>query len=236
MNPIIGITSEYSYDERKKFNRVKSAYIEAISKVGGIPLVLPIMKEKEAIEKYLDVVDGILCTGGEDISPLLYGENPIKEVVAISYDRDSMEMDLLKKAYEREIPILGICRGLQIINVALGGSLYQDIHIQLPFALGHVSTYDISQGYHSIDIIDDTILYDIFGINKINVNSNHHQSIKIVAKDLRINSLSKDGIVEGVESIKNSNFVLGVQFHPEEMINRNREFLKIFEYFILYCM
>lgn len=236
MNPVIGITSEYSYDGRKKFNRVKSTYIEAISMAGGIPLIIPLVGEKEAIEKYLDIVDGIMFIGGEDLSPLLYNESPMKEVVDISYDRDKMEMEIFNRAYERKIPILGICRGLQLINVALEGSLYQDIHAQLPFALGHVSTYDIAEGYHSIDIMDDTVLYDILGKKKINVNSNHHQSIKAVGKDLRINCLSQEGIVEGIESIKNSNFVLGVQFHPEAMIYRHKEFLKIFEYFILYCM
>lgn len=236
MKPIIGITSEYGYDGRTKSDKVKTAYIEAITLAGGIPLILPIIKDNDIIERYFDLIDGILFTGGEDLSPLLYDESPMKEVLDISYDRDYSEMELFKGAYKRRIPILGICRGLQLINVALGGSLYQDIHTQLPHALGHMSTYDISAGYHRIKIVDDTVLYDILGVKEINVNSNHHQSVKDLGKGLRINCLSKEGIIEGIESIKNSNFVLGVQFHPEAMMYRHEKFINIFEYFVLYCM
>lgn len=236
MKPVIGITSEYGYEDRKKFNRVLTTYTDVILEVGGIPLIIPIVNDKKTINKYLDLIDGLLFTGGEDISPLIYDENPIKEVVDISYDRDSMELELFKRAHERKLPILGICRGLQLINVALGGTLYQDIHAQLPFALGHVSTYDLSGGYHSIEIINDTILYDVLGVRKIDVNSNHHQSIKNLGNDLRINCFSKDGIVEGIESIKNCSFILALQFHPEEMVHRHREFINIFEYFVLHCM
>lgn len=235
MRPIIGITSGYCYEENKRYNRVKSAYIDAIKEAGGIPLIIPLMEDIGDIKDYIDIIDGILFTGGRDLSPLLYGENPIKKVDTISYVRDKMEIELFNRAYEMQIPILGICRGLQIINVALGGNLYQDINIQLPYSLGHVSTYDLSQGYHSIDIIDDTILYDVLGVRRIDVNSNHHQSIKDLGKTLRVNSLSQDSIIEGIESIENRNFILGLQFHPESMIHSCKEFLNIFQYFVIYC-
>ena len=120
MKPIIGITSEYGYDGRTKSDKVKTAYIEAITLAGGIPLILPIIKDNNIIERYFDLIDGILFTGGEDLSPLLYDESPMKEVVDISYDRDYSEMELFKGAYKRRIPILGICRGLQLINVEIG--------------------------------------------------------------------------------------------------------------------
>lgn len=235
MKPVIGITSGHGYKETNKFNTVKTTYADAVLMGGGIPLIIPVVHDEEIIGNYLDLVDGILFTGGEDISPLAYGENPMKEVANISYDRDEMELALYKGAYDRKIPILGICRGLQLINVAMGGTLYQDLNLQLPQALGHVSTYDITRGYHNIEIKEDTVLHEIFGLEKINVNSNHHQSIKDLGKALKINSLSTEGIIEGIESPKDDNFVLGVQFHPEAMVHKHKEFIGIFEYFVKRC-
>ena len=235
MKPIIGLTSQFEYSVSRKFNKLNYTYIDAVVKGGGVPIILPILKNLDDLDKYLDSIDGIIFTGGEDISPLLFGENPIKEVDTICYDRDKIELELFKRAYNRGMPILGICRGLQLINVALGGTLYQDINRQLPNSLGHISTYNIEGGYHSIDIIDDTILYDILGKEKINVNSQHHQSVKELGKNLRVNALSSDGIIEGIETTT-GNFVLGVQFHPEAMIEETKEFINIFEYFILYCL
>ncbi len=235
MKPIIGLTSQFEYSVSRKFNKLNYTYIDAVVKGGGVPIIIPILKNLDDLDKYLDSVDGIIFTGGEDISPLLFGEDPTKEVDTICYDRDKIELELFKRAYNRGMPILGICRGLQLINVALGGTLYQDINSQLPNSLGHISTYNIEGGYHSIDIINDTILYDILGKEKINVNSQHHQSVKELGKNLRVNALSSDGVIEGIETTT-GNFVLGVQFHPEAMIEEAKEFINIFEYFILYCL
>ena len=235
MKPIIGLTSQFEYSVSRKFNKLNYTYIDAVVKGGGVPIIIPILKNLDDLDKYLDSVDGIIFTGGEDISPLLFGEDPTKEVDTICYDRDKIELELFKRAYNRGMPILGICRGLQLINVALGGTLYQDINSQLPNSLGHISTYNIEGGYHSIDIINDTILYDILGKEKINVNSQHHQSVKELGKNLRVNALSSDGVIEGIETTT-GNFVLGVQFHPEAMIEETKEFINIFEYFILYCL
>lgn len=235
MKPIIGLTSQFEYSVSRKFNKLNYTYIDAVVKGGGVPIIIPILKNLDDLDKYLDSVDGIIFTGGEDISPLLFGEDPTKEVDIICYDRDKIELELFKRAYSRGMPILGICRGLQLINVALGGTLYQDINSQLPNSLGHISTYNIEGGYHSIDIINDTILYDILGKEKINVNSQHHQSVKELGKNLRVNALSSDGVIEGIETTT-GNFVLGVQFHPEAMMEEAKEFINIFEYFILYCL
>ncbi len=235
MKPIIGLTSQFEYLVNRKFSKLNYTYVDATIKGGGVPMIIPILKELADIDMYLDLVDGIIFTGGEDISPLEFGEEPIREVDRICYDRDSMEMELFKRAYERKMPILGICRGLQLINVALGGTLYQDINRQLPNSNGHISTYNIERGYHFIKIIDDTILYDVIGENKIRVNSQHHQSVKELGRDLRVNALAYDGVVEGIEST-NGNFVLGVQFHPEAMISEHREFVNVFQYFINYCL
>ncbi|MBC8590975.1 gamma-glutamyl-gamma-aminobutyrate hydrolase family protein [Wansuia hejianensis] len=234
MKPVIGLTSQIEYSGRIKLSKINYTYIKAISEGGGVPIIIPNLKRLEDIDKYLDMIDGLIFTGGEDVSPLLFDENPIKEVTHICYERDTMELTLFKKAYNRGIPIFGICRGIQLINIGLGGSLYQDINRQVPNSLGHVSAYRIEGGYHTIDIEEDTILYDIFNKKKICVNSQHHQSVKSLGKNLKINSTSSDGIIEGIEST-NEKFVLGVQFHPEAMIDRHEEFKGIFEHFIVKC-
>lgn len=235
MKPIIGLISQYEYSVNRKFNKLNYTYVDATIKGGGVPIIIPILRDFTDLDRYLDSIDGLIFTGGEDVSPLLFGENPIREVETICYDRDRMEMEVFKRAYDRKIPILGICRGLQLINVALGGTLYQDINRQLPNSYGHISTYNIEGGYHSIEIIDDTILYDVLGRKSVNVNSQHHQSVKELGKNLRVNALASDGVVEGIEST-DGRFILAVQFHPEAMISEHEEFINIFKYFTNYCL
>lgn len=234
MKPIIGLTSHYEHLINRKMIKVNNTFVNAVVDGGGVPIVIPIIKELRDIDRYLDLVDGLIFTGGEDVSSLFYGEEPIKEVDTICLARDKMELELFKKAYERSIPILGICRGLQLINIALGGTLYQDINVQLPNSLGHMCSHNINQGYHNINIAEDSLMFDIFNVEKLPVNSQHHQSIKKIGGNLKITSISSDGIVESIESI-NDKFVLGVQFHPEAMIESDNKFKKFFRYFIEIC-
>ena len=234
MKPLIGLTSQYEHSRNRKFAKINYSYMDAIKRAGGIPIILPIVKESDSIDGYLNILQGIILTGGEDASPLLYGEEPIREVDTICFERDNMEIELIKKAYEKDIPIFGICRGIQMINIALGGTLYQDIYKQISDTIGHISGFSIGGGYHTIEIVKDSIMYDIFKKERIQVNSQHHQSVKDLGKNLKINSYSLDGIIEGIESTDHR-FVLGVQFHPEAMIDRHREILDIFSYFISHC-
>ncbi len=177
MKPIIGITTFES--EEKGYHRIKSNYINSVFAAGGIPINIPIIHEEKDYDAYLDILDGIIFTGGLDVSPLSYNENPLKEINSTSSIRDKYEMGLFKKAYERKLPILGICRGLQVANVVLGGSLYQDIYVQVPGVLGHQpDDMPNDEFYHSINIKKDTKLFNIFKSEKIFVNSLHHQAIK----------------------------------------------------------
>lgn len=233
MGPVIGLTTQYEYLVNRKLIQVNNTYVDAIIESGGTPIVLPIVTDEDKIDNYLDLVDGLIFTGGGDISPLYFGEEPIKEIGSICLDRDKMELELFKRAYERGIPVFGICRGLQLINVALKGTIYQDIFVQLPYSIAHVCG-DVHQGFHTINILKDSILYKAFGKEKLVVNSQHHQSIKDVGDNLRVTSTTVDGIIESIEST-NDKFVLGVQFHPESMIYNDREFIKIFNYFIDRC-
>lgn len=234
MGPVIGLTAQYEQLVNKKMLEINNTYVDAILEGGGIPIVLPIVMDADTIDNYLDLVDGILLTGGGDISPLSFGEEPIKEIGSICIARDKMELELFRRAYERDIPVLGICRGLQIINIALEGTVYQDIFVQLPYSIAHVYSENVSQGFHTINILKDSLLYEIFGKDKLVVNSQHHQSIKDIGENLRVTSTTVDGIVESVEST-NDKFVFGVQFHPEAMIYNDKEFIKLFNYFVNKC-
>lgn len=226
MKPIIGITTFES--EEKGYHRIKSNYINSVFAAGGIPINIPIIHEEKDYDAYLDILDGIIFTGGLDVSPLSYNENPLKEINSTSSIRDKYEMGLFKKAYERKLPILGICRGLQVANVVLGGSLYQDIYVQVPGVLGHQpDDMPNDEFYHSINIKKDTKLFNIFRSEKVFVNSLHHQAIKELGEGLVIAALSEDGIIEAVEPT-DDRFLIGLQFHPEDLTKKYEKFLNIF--------
>lgn len=235
MKPIIGITSFFEKKNSRKYVQLSYDYVKTINTAGGIPLILPIITEEELLYDYINIIDGLLLSGGEDLLPLLYGENPIDKVDAICCDRDECEMALFKKAYEKQIPILGICRGMQLMNVALGGTLYQDINKQIENSLGHCPQESIAdQLYHRVKIDAGSKLYNIFGKKDIEVNSFHHQSLKDIGKGLKATAYSHDGIVEGVESLERD-FLIGVQWHPEKLADKYSVFGNIFKTFIKAC-
>lgn len=234
MKPLIGLTSQDEVIKGTTLNKINYTYIRALEAAGAIALIIPNFKNIEDSREIINRLDGIIFTGGEDISPLLFNEEPLKETTEISYNRDRMEMELLRLAYKKKLPILGICRGLQVINVFLGGTLYQDIPSQIENAHGHVSAMDLTEGYHSIDLIKETRLFDIIKEEKIAVNSQHHQSIKDLGEGLKISCKAPDGVIEGIESIDSDRFLLGLQFHPEVMVKDER-FLNIFSSFVKEC-
>lgn len=229
MKPIIGITVYNEIRLRKIYSAINNDYITSVQKAGGIPVLIPINNNIENIKVYSDKIDGIIFTGGEDISPLNYNENPLRQVQCISDERDEFELQLFNEVYKKHIPILGICRGLQLINVALGGNLYQDINFQIPDSYGHAPKHTLRYNlYHSVDIQENSKLFDIFKTKDLKVNSFHHQAIKDLGIDLKVTAVSSDGIVESIESLK-ENFLVAVQWHPENLVERHCEFLKLFE-------
>lgn len=227
MKPIIGVTT---FEELEKgYHSVNSNYIKAVFAAGGIPVNIPIIHDEDDYDRYLNLLDGIVLTGGIDLCPLSYNENPLKEVDTISSIRDKYEIGLFKKAYEKRMPILGICRGLQIINVCLGGNLYQDINKQVSNSLGHApSGTPRDEFYHMIRIKNNTKLYNIFGRENLAVNSLHHQSIKELGENLIATAFSEDGIIEAIEAI-DDRFLMGVQFHPESFVDKHPEYIDIFK-------
>lgn len=232
MKPVIGITTFNKHKEQREYNSIDCNYINSVILAGGLPVLLPIIDNKEDIKEYLNNIDGLIFSSGEDILPVIYGENPINELRAISTKRDYFEIELFKLAYDMDKPILGICRGIQLINVASGGTLYQDIYVQRENTLGH-SPKEIERNslYHFIDIEKGSKLFDIFNEEKIMVNSFHHQSVKNVSQGFKITARSYDGIIEAIEA-KNKKFVVGVQWHPEALAMNYKEFAKLFEQFI----
>ncbi len=234
MKPVIGVTCQEKNPIGESINKFNYSYIDAVLKSGGLPIVIPVLRDVEVAKDYIDIVDGIMFTGGEDISPLYFGEEPLKEVTNISPNRDAVEMKLFGYAHKKGIPVLGICRGMQLINIALGGSVYQDIYKDVPGAIGHLCKSNLHDGHHAIDIIKDSVMYRIMGKEKLIVNSFHHQSVKDLGEGLKATSFARDGLAESMEAM-GENFVMGLQFHPERMINKHGEFLDLFKYFISKC-
>ncbi len=228
MRPIIGLMP--LWDEKKDSVWMLPGYMEGISRAGGIPVVLPLSDDEEVLEQVVNMCDGFLFTGGHDVSPCIYGEDPLSCVESCK-ERDDMEMIVLSKAIEYDKPVLGICRGIQFINAALGGTLYQDLPAQRSSSVEHHQSppYDIP--VHDVLLEKDTPLYRCLGTEKLSVNSYHHQAVKDLAKDLSVMALSEDGLVEALYR-KESRFLWAVQWHPEFSYKTDKNSIKIFKAFI----
>lgn len=229
MRPLIGITASHKND----FNAFYSPknYTKAIIEAGGLPIILPITSNEEIVKQYLPKLDGVLLAGGGDPDPQLFDEEPHPDLGGIDPYRDSFEMTLTKKAIEKEKAILGICRGCQILNVAAGGTMIQALESQKEDSIKHRQDAPFHYPTHSVNIVEDTSLYQILDTTELNINSSHHQAIKDVSSDFIISARSKDGIIEAIEN-KKGKFALGVQWHPEAMFEKHKVFLKIFKEFV----
>ena len=234
--PVIGITGNYEKD----LCTLGEAYYRSVLKAGGIPVIIPPetmyeskMDGNSYLTELLDRLDGILFSGGGDPNPLLFGEEPVRELHGINPQRDMQELLLVKLAYDRQIPMLGICRGVQIINLALGGSLYQDIYSQQEgVKIKHSQDQDRSFPSHTVRIEKDSVLYTLFKEEELPVNSFHHQACKDSAPCLKVVARSTDGVIEAVESNEFKS-ILGVQWHPEPFIMRgSTEMMPLFEWLI----
>ncbi|HPT78682.1 MAG TPA: gamma-glutamyl-gamma-aminobutyrate hydrolase family protein [Candidatus Atribacteria bacterium] len=226
MKPVIGVTCDFDLHEHR--SQVFSGYYESIIHAGGIPLLIP-CSEGLSAEELFDKFDGLLLTGGQDIDPYLYGEEPHPDIGSVYTARDRLEIDLCRKAAEADMPVLGICKGLQVMNVAMGGTLIQDIRSALgEKALCHSQKAPGFLSIHDIHISRGSKLGSIFNSETLRVNSFHHQAIKDTGGPLVITARAGDGIAEAAESSVHRFFV-GVQWHPERMISKAPEMLKLFE-------
>lgn len=229
MKPLIGLIP--LVDEKKDSLWMLPGYMDGITAAEGIPVILPLTDDEDTVLKLLDTVQGILLTGGHDVDPAVYGSDAIPECGAVSRERDSMESLVLKHALEKDMPVLGICRGIQFLNAYLGGSLYQDLHSERPSDTEHhqKAPYDIP--VHKVDIMEDSSLYRLLDLKSLSVNSYHHQAIREKAESLKTMAVSEDGLTEAVE-MPDKRFVWAVQWHPEFSFRTDINSRKIFEAFV----
>lgn len=212
--PVIGITAAHCTEELKTFPRYY--YVESIRKAGGIPIVLPPIRTQEEANDVLDILDGLLLTGGGDISPVYLNEDPHRGIGECFPERDFSEILLTRLALQKNLPLLGICRGIQVLAVAAGGKIYQDIPSQYPRAMEHSQTAPRQHAWHDVDIVEESLLYRLLEESKIGVNSLHHQAVLEIPQGFIQNARASDDIIEGIEML-GAGFCVGVQWHPESM-------------------
>jgi putative glutamine amidotransferase len=210
--PMIGITP--LWDEEKECLWMRPGYFEGIKSAGGLPVILPLMTDHAPLSQILENVAGLLFTGGQDINPVLYGQEPLAVCGRICRKRDEMESKLFAEALRLDKPIFGICRGLQLFNVLLGGSLYQDIPTQTGGDIPHVHKPPHETLAHDVKIEVGSPLRSLLQKNILSVNSNHHQGIRALAPSLAVMATAPDNLPEAVHMPAKS-FVWAVQWHPE---------------------
>jgi putative glutamine amidotransferase len=238
---LIGITADIAHDGKDGRASLGSTfflperYCRALEQAGGVPVILSPTRSCSVATRTLDRLDGLLISGGNfDIHPSLYGEKPLKGLGQIKAERTKFELTLTRVALKRDLPLLGICGGAQAINVALGGTLYQDIATQLTEAIEHQQSKKRHIGGHEIQIRSGTRLAKILRRPFLEVNTTHHQAVKRLGTGLVINATAEDGLIEGIES-SNHSFVLGVQWHPEALAPKSLHHRRIFSAFVQAC-
>lgn len=223
--PVIGLVTQSVAaipGERSASWIFSRKYVEVVAAMGAIPWAIPVLDDASTLQEIFVRLDGVMLTGGADVDPASYGEVKQSYCKSTHPDRDAVELDLIRFARETRKPILGICRGLQILNVAFGGTLYQDIREQVPAALKHDKELTADSSFrtalvHEVNIKPGTRLYQMLGTSHVAVNSLHHQAIKDLGDGLNACAWSPDGIIEGIESTQDD-FILGIQWHPEELM------------------
>ena len=236
MRPIIGITcgQDTSKTGSKRCYQNQS-YVDSVTLAGGVPLLIPLTPDVEALRALFEAIDGLLLTGGGDVEPRRYDQPPHPKLGPTDALRDQVELALAQWAFSNDRPTLGICRGIQALNVALGGSLFQDIASQIEGALVHPHQVGNPRSYlaHTVRITHGTLLAELLptGGGELAVNSMHHQAVQRLASGFSISALAPDGVIEAIEH-PGRRFMLGVQWHPEELIHVRREMRELFEGFV----
>jgi putative glutamine amidotransferase len=225
--PTIAVTSDYK--QGGYFTRRE--YSAAILAAGGLPVTLPYTNDPDFILGFLNLVDGLLLTGGSDINPMLFGEEPISSLGEVIPERDDFEMSLTQIALKQNLPILAICRGNLMLNIAAGGTVHQDIYAENGATVQHKQMAPRDHASHSIKIKEKTRLHQIFCSDTLRVNSFHHQAVKKPAPGFLVSAEAPDGVIEAIESPDHT-FVLGVQWHPGSLLSKDPLALAIFREFV----
>ena len=224
MPRLVALTASSSSEGRERI-QLNASYARAVELAGGIPLIIPAQASLDTLREMMAAADRLMLTGGGDLNPALYGEERHRTVKGVSNERDAAEMEVIKLALDRGLPILAICRGMQILNVALGGTLIQDIADERPGSLVHGPLAD-----HLVQVAPGSRLRDILGTDALEVNSRHHQAIGTLGDGLQAVAWSSDGVVEGIEMP--GQWVVGVQWHPEDLIGDSEAARRLFAGFL----
>lgn len=217
--------------EDQAWQLIAHDYLEAIWKAGAIPILIPVVEDAERALELLERVDGLLLSGGNDVSPQLYGTR-VKHCGILNPERDRMEMSLLKKALSKNMPVLAVCRGVQLMNVCMGGTLYQDLPSE-GFPVHSIFSNLRNIPTHRVTVTEESLLAEIIGSGETWVNSFHHQAVDQLGTGLEAAAVSEDGVVEAI-TMPDKKFVLAVQWHPEMMFDSEKQ-QKIFQSFIKAC-
>lgn len=232
MKPIIGLIP--LYDDEKESLWMLPGYMKAVEACGGVPIMLPLTTDEQELETAFNICQGILFTGGHDVSPAEYGAIKSDKCGVSCETRDFMEGYLLDRCIEEDKPLLGICRGIQFINAHLGGSLYQDLPSEYGGKIEHHMAPPYDRIVHKVDVTEGTKLAEIIGAGTHGVNSYHHQAVKRLAPMMTQSAVSEDGLTEAIEIIGQS-FGLAVQWHPEFSYHNNEDSKKVVQAFIDAC-
>lgn len=238
--PIIGIptqTLEEIPDELPRCWVMSQQYVRVLVAAGAVPWIIPLIQDDPAtLREIYQRLDGVFLPGGVDLHPSAYDEQPIDGCGRTDPARDEVELSLTRWALAEEKPLLAVCRGIQVVNVAAGGTVHQDLASQLPGAIKHDyfpkrGQYSRELLAHEVEVVRDSRLGRLLSASRVEVNSMHHQGIKQLATSLRPTAYAPDGLIEGVES-PNGHFLIGVQWHPEALVERNPVMNRLFSAFI----
>ena len=229
MKPVVGVMP--LWDDEKENIRMLPEYMDGISHAGGVSFIFPFTEDKKDIRQLAERCDGFLFTGGPDIAPEYYHEEAPEGLVEVCPKRDALECMVFEAAMELDKPVLGICRGIQVINVFLGGSLYQDLPTQHPSETIHRQPPPYDRPVHDVILEEDTPLYRCFGASRVPVNSHHHQAIRSLAPGLKAMAYSPDGLIEAVY-MPEKRFLWAVQWHPERLYKTDPYSRELFLAFI----
>lgn len=234
MKPLIGISPSTELDQT--YFKTGAANVQAIEQAGGTPVILPLTSSKDTAHELAKRIDGLFLTGGYDIDPTLFNEEPHPKLGTITPLRDEFELNLIQNMRTLHKPILGVCRGSQMMNVAIGGDMYQDIYSQVDRKLlQHQQKAPNEHGSHFVQVEKDSLLYKLTGQSQLRVNSRHHQANRVIPQPYQVSGTASDGVIEAFES-QEAPFFLGVQWHPESMVASGDEASKkIFSGFVQAC-
>ncbi len=231
--PLIGITSASIVIDGKRYNRMYAKNAEAIARAGGLPVYIPTHLDETTLRELYERLDAVLFPGGPDVDPKHYGEERHPRTIQIDHGRDELELTLARWQMEEDRPTLGICRGHQLLNVALGGTLVQDIPDEIGTPIGHDQEDSLprSRRAHLVEITPGSRLASILGTTQVEVNSLHHQSVERAAPGTVITALAPDGVVEAME-VPDKHFMISVQWHPEDLAGDDAAMNRLFEAFV----